>query len=387
MASPSTQIDWLRCALPEQPTPDPRHHHPFFQRQLDAAMAHALENPKMASPRLSTWFRKNRSLGSKDRKRVQNAVFGLIRHEHILKRADMWRQKPWSHCWIELSEGQRFEHLPQRSPKEDFACALSLPTWIAEEWRQKHSPSQCCRLAQAINQQAPIYIRSLKMKATALKALLHKEKLHAECVPQSPWALKLAKRINIQQSPAFRKGLFEVQDLSSQLLCDHIAQRLPSKSTILDMCAGAGGKSLTLSALGMNMYATDIRPSALDELRKRAQRTKHRITLGHPKKIDAVLIDAPCSGLGRIRRDPAIRWRYAIPQDINIAQQRNLLSQAATLLKEQGILIYATCSLLNMENNHSLPLWNRQGEQWIWPEHGDGFFWQVLHPPSTSRLA
>ena len=376
-------IDWLRCALPDHPSSDPRYHHPFFQRQLDAAMEHALAQPTLASPRLSTWFRKNRSLGSKDRKRVQNAVFGLIRHGHLLQRAQMWQKKPWSHCWIAIAEGERFESLSHRSPREDFSCALSLPSWITEEWRQKHSPIQCAKLAQAINQQAPLYIRALHTKATVLQDILRKENVHAECVPQSPWALKLLQRINVHQSPAFRKGLFEVQDLSSQLLCEHIAQRCPPKSTILDLCAGAGGKSLGLAALGLNTYATDIRSSALAELQKRAKRTKLRIHMGIPKHIDAVLIDAPCSGLGRIRRDPAVRWRYHTADDIDTTSQRNLLSRATMLLKNQGTLIYATCSLLNIENNHRVTNWNQQSEQWLWPEHGDGFFWQILYPSRT----
>ena len=124
--------DWLRCALPLHTLPDPKLHRPFVRKYIVAAMHTACAEPKFATPNLAAFFRKNRSLGSKDRRRVQDAVYGLIRHEQLCRRANRWGEDHWANVWTEITEGYRFDELQSRSPTEDFATALSLPLDLAK---------------------------------------------------------------------------------------------------------------------------------------------------------------------------------------------------------------------------------------------------------------
>ncbi len=367
-------IDWLRVALPEPVQPDPRHAHPFFQQQLIEAFRHAAASPSFAAPRLTRWFRENRKLGSKERRRVSDAVYGLIKHEQLLRRANRWGEEHWAQAWIDLCAGYRFPELPSTSPAEDFATALSIPKHITEEWRRKKTPEQCQTFAQSINRRAPTFLRAQGITPRALQERLAHENIETRLEPSGPYALSLVKRANLQASPSFRKGLFEVQDLSSQRLCAAI----PKDGVIVDMCAGAGGKSLALAAEGATVYASDIRSHALTNLKKRAQRAGLSIKIGIPKRADIVLLDAPCSGSGRLRREPTLRWKWrrCPPSEHKIQQQ--LLHKAAGILRGRGTIVYATCSLLDSENTPVLPGWTTREERWIWPERGDGFYWNIL---------
>ena len=155
-------------------------------------------------------------------------------------------------------------------------------------------------------------------------------------------------RANLVGHPAFQRGWFEVQDLGSQRVSHFVDG---AGRTVLDLCAGAGGKALALAAAGAHVTATDVRTAALQELRRRAKRagavvrTVHRTAIGH---YDRVLVDAPCSGSGVWRRHPEYRWRLAdgVPSTL----QSRLLAEGADAVAPGGELVYATCSVFRAEN-------------------------------------
>ena len=374
MHSTSSSIDWLRCALPPKMQPDARRQHYFVLKHIQEAMELALTTPQFATPNLANYFRTQKSLGSKDRKRVQDAVYALIRHQSILTKAEIWGPEHWPHAWMALCEGDSFPSLTTTTPTEDFSCALSLPSSITDEWIKKYTPEQCQELAQQINTHPNTYIRAQNIDRNTLQAELWAAGIFTHIEERSPYALRVEKRANLLAHPCFHKGLFEVQDLSSQQLCTRIASL---GNRFLDLCAGSGGKSLALAALGKTIFAQEPRLSARKELIKRAKRAKQNILLQEPSphSVDVVLIDAPCSGSGRLHRDPALRWR--INPEEHVSTQHDLLIQAQQYVAPGGYIVYATCSLFDVENSHTLLGWQLLEQKQISPNNQDGFFWCI----------
>jgi 16S rRNA (cytosine967-C5)-methyltransferase len=201
--------------------------------------------------------------------------------------------------------------------------------------------------------------------------------------------LRLAKRAPLFALPEFKQGLFEVQDEGSQLLSHFVAPRRGER--ILDLCAGAGGKTLHLGTLLENsgqVYACDINPRRLGELAPRLARSglsnvqaHHVDGIDDPKlapwrgTFDAVLVDAPCSGTGTLRRNPDIKWR-AVDFESLADTQRRLLAAATRLAKPGGRVVYATCSLLRAENQDiaatAAPLGWRVSQELVLLPHRDG---------------
>jgi 16S rRNA (cytosine967-C5)-methyltransferase len=191
------------------------------------------------------------------------------------------------------------------------------------------------------------------------------EHAEAEPTPYSPVGIRMPQKMNISRHPLFTDGKIEVQDEGSQLLAQLAAPR--RGEMVADFCAGAGGKSLAMGALMRNtgrIYAFDVSEKRLHNLGARLKRSglsnlHSQVISGEndPKlkrlngKFDRVLVDAPCSGLGTLRRNPDLKWRQT-PEDISelTAKQTSILERAARLLKPGGRLIYATCSLLREEN-------------------------------------
>jgi 16S rRNA (cytosine967-C5)-methyltransferase len=180
----------------------------------------------------------------------------------------------------------------------------------------------------------------------------------------SPFGLNLSKRINVFSFPAFRDGWFEVQDEGSQLLPFLIDPKPNAK--LLDLCAGAGGKTLEFAALMKNrgeIYASDINSFRLEELRKRTKRAGAQnvrvqeiqsiedLTEQYSDFFDIVFVDAPCSGLGTIRRNPGMKWMVT-EQTVNEVseKQKSILHSSVPLVKPGGRIVYATCTLLRQEN-------------------------------------
>ena len=368
-------MDWLRCALPLTTTDTYRLRHPFVVNHIAQALSVALEQPSFATPNLSNYFRTQRSLGSKDRRRVQNAVYGLIRHRDLITRSGYWNPKDWAEVWALICEGERFEQLQAQNPKQDFSCALSLPQHISNMFFSSFDQKDCQRLAQMINSPPPMYLRVQKSDRKQLQKRLQKEGITTYPVENTRNALVVEGRANIIASRPFREGFIEVQDLSSQLFCERIA---PLGESFLDLCAGAGGKSLALACEDKTVFANEPRSHAKKELQKRAKRAKLNIHMQLPPKgsMDVVFIDAPCSGSGRLHRDPALRWRLS-PHHHTKTQQE-LLDYATQFVRPNGHIVYATCSLFDIENKHSLHGgYSSIEERQTLPDNQDGFYWHI----------
>ncbi|TNE86269.1 MAG: RsmB/NOP family class I SAM-dependent RNA methyltransferase [Deltaproteobacteria bacterium] len=205
------------------------------------------------------------------------------------------------------------------------------------------------------NARAPVQIRAQGLTRDALARELADAGITTEPCTHAPLGLTVIGSANLRGHKAFTQGRFEVQDEGSQLL----AGLVPTDADVLDLCAGAGGKSLALAAAGAHVTALDVRPSPLDELSKRARRarlTVHTRRLGprgevpeDVKPAAAVLVDAPCTGSGTWRRHPDLRWRLD-ELDATVALQAQILDRAADLVKPGGVLVYGTCSVLPAED-------------------------------------
>jgi 16S rRNA (cytosine967-C5)-methyltransferase len=245
-----------------------------------------------------------------------------------------------------------------------FAVRNSLPDWLADAIRQQW-PDEAESLAQALLAPAPVDLRANTLKTTrdALQAELAACGYASSTTPYSPQGLRRSERKPLFQTTPFREGRFEVQDEGSQLVTLLLAPRPGER--VVDFCAGGGGKTLHASALMENrgsVYAFDVSARRLDRMRKRLARAgasnvrvlelaneRDPRLQRHRERMDAVLVDAPCTGSGTLRRNPDMKWRSwdfaALSQ-----QQADILAAAARLVRPGGRLVYATCSLLTAEN-------------------------------------
>lgn len=370
--------DLLRCGLPTEPVPFLAEAiaRPKLQDGAAQALAAARKQPRYAAGVLAKWFRKARWLGSKERPVVQEAVFGVVRHEHLLTRAGAHTDEDRIAAWGRLIGGDRFEGIDNTAPAEDFATALSLDYQTAAEWLDVLGPQEAAAFGAALSRRAPLCLRTnlLKTNRDALQARLEDEGIQTRHTHAAPHGLIVEGKANLQALQSFRDGWFEVQDEASQLLVE--ALPVEPGQRVLDLCAGAGGKSLGLAARRARVTAFDIRDDALRELVKRARRAGAAIDIDEPKPAPVVLVDAPCSGTGRLRRDPALRW--GLEPGALVQEQQEILAAAAELVEPGGLLAYATCSLLEAENDPVRPDgFEDVGHQWLWPhrDQTDGFFW------------
>lgn len=261
----------------------------------------------------------------------------------------------------------RFPQLLTRLQKQvdpDQAVTASTPPWIRKRLEAAYGPPHAKDLVASLSNPAPLTLRTnrLKIDRDRLIRKLQAEGYGASPTILSPDGIRIEPRVNIFQSNHFKPGLFEVQDEASQLV-SLLANPKPGQK-VLDLAAGAGGKSIHLASLMHNkgtIVASDIADFKLAELRRRANRAgvfnieTHTLD-GQPpdswsRRFDLVLVDAPCSGSGTFRRNPDMKWRLT-PEDLTrlIHLQKELLTQASTSVKPGGVLIYATCSLFKEEN-------------------------------------
>jgi 16S rRNA (cytosine967-C5)-methyltransferase len=242
----------------------------------------------------------------------------------------------------------------------------NLPEWLVQPLKDQLGP-EFMALAESLNQPAPLDLRvnTVTDKRADVQQELKLAGIRSEPTPFSSWGLRLDSKPALTQLDAFARGAIEVQDEGSQLL----ALLLDAKrgEMVVDFCAGAGGKTLAIGACMRNtgrLYAFDTSAHRLDALKPRLARSKlsnvHPAAIAHERddrikrlagKIDRVLVDAPCSGLGTLRRNPDLKWRQS-PQSVQemTVKQAAILQSASRLLKPGGRLVYATCSLLPQEN-------------------------------------
>ncbi len=248
---------------------------------------------------------------------------------------------------------------PARQPAAWLSAAYSLPGWLAEQWLQQFPQNEAAGLAAASLEIPPLTLRvnALRTTRSALLERLHAAEFIAEPCRFAPEGIQILQRCQITSLPGFNEGLFMVQDEASQLVAHLLAPQAGEQ--ILDMCAAPGGKATHLAQL-MNdqgcVTATDLNARRIRRICESAERLGLKSIQAiaadalasdylQGRQFDRILLDAPCSGLGVIRRNPEAKWRLT-PTEISrcAARQRQLLHAAAARLKPGGVLVYATCS-------------------------------------------
>ncbi len=343
---------------------------------------------KYADKVVQQLLKRDKRWGSRDRGFVAETTYDIVRWKRLyaeiaevkepFRRDDLWRIfAVWATLkGITLPDWKYFENTPTRRIKGRFdelsktrKIRESIPDWIDELGAKELGDDIWTKEIAALNQQAAVILRANTLKTTKekLQAELFDIDVETEFIKNHPSALKLAERSNVFTTDAFKNGLFEVQDASSQLVAEFLEVKPGMR--VVDACAGAGGKTLHLAALMENkgqIIALDIYDNKLKELKRRARRNgAHNIEPRHIEstkvikklydKADRVLIDSPCSGLGVLKRNPGTKWNLEQEFLERIKKtQRDILNQYSRMVKEGGKLVYATCSVLPSENQEQV---------------------------------
>ena len=331
---------------------------------------------------VSRFFRDNRGLGPRERATLAETVYTVLRKKLLFDHLAPSGSGP---------KERRLAILGFHGPRDFLKSALTeqeknwldqcdainpadlmerhrhnLPEWLVQPLKDQLG-DEFWPLAESMAQNAPLDLRVnvLKEKRADVQKELARAAIKSVATPYSPWGLRIEGKPALTKLDAFTRGAIEVQDEGSQLL----ALLLDAKrgEMVVDFCAGAGGKTLAIGATMRStgrLYAFDVSAHRLDALKPRLARSGlsnvHPVAIAHERdervkrlagKIDRVLVDAPCSGLGTLRRNPDLKWRQSaksVPE--LVAKQTSILDSAARLLKPGGRLVYATCSILPQEN-------------------------------------
>ncbi len=331
---------------------------------------------------VARFFRENRSLGSRERATLTQSVYNVLRKkllfEHLAPSGSGSRARRMAILGFDAPRAFLDGALTDQEKSWLDACSQvdasllmerhrhNLPDWLAQRLKDEVA-QDFWPLAASLNEVAPLDLRVnlLKAKRADVQKALSSAGIASEPTPYSPWGLRVQSKPALTRLDAFVRGDFEIQDEGSQLLALLVDAR--RGEMVVDFCAGAGGKTLALGAAMRNtgrLYAFDTSAHRLDALKPRLARSGlsnvHPVAISHERddrikrlagKIDRVLVDAPCSGLGTLRRHPDLKWRQ---DETVVAQmavtQTAILHNASRLLKSGGRLVYATCSLLRQEN-------------------------------------
>ncbi|MGH8801340.1 MAG: RsmB/NOP family class I SAM-dependent RNA methyltransferase [Casimicrobiaceae bacterium] len=358
-----------------------------LRRVQVTGLAHAIERVAQldtpADTALSAWFREHREMGVHDRSFVADGVFAWLRRKRSLEALAQTESprlvalavlvRELGHSvrdlesatsaaereWLAGFKARLHEKLPE-------AVAADVPDWLWE--RMGAMGDERAALTRAWQAPAPFDLRVNVLKTTreAALAALESEVLPVAVTPYSPWGLRIAGRPALARHPWLADGRLEVQDEGSQLIGALVAPK--RTDMVVDFCAGAGGKTLLLGTLMRSLgrvYAFDTSAARLARLTPRLARSGlsniHPQRIAHERdakigrlagKIDRVLVDAPCTGFGTLRRNPDLKWRRSERDLAELTdKQRRILDAAATLVKPGGRLVYATCSVLAEEND------------------------------------
>ena len=357
---------------------------PHHIATLAAAIGDLARLPAPADQLLHQFFRRHPGMGPQDRAFVTEGVFAWLRRRRSLEQlagtthpsklalAVAVRERGYSlrdlEPAISKADGEWLRAFKARLSTElPPAVAADVPDWLWDRLGDAYGDEERTALTRAWLHPAPLDLRINPLRTTRdkVRAELAASGIAAEPTPYSPLGLRIAGRPALARHPLLVEGAIEVQDEGSQLVGYLVA---PKRSEmIVDFCAGAGGKTLLLGALMRSqgrLYAFDIVDKRLANLKLRLKRSG--LSNVHPQliaserdtkvkrlagKIDRVLVDAPCTGFGTLRRNPDLKWRQSAagPAEL-VEKQRAILAAAATMVKPGGRLVYATCSVLPEEN-------------------------------------
>jgi len=356
---------------------------PILIRSVAELFESILAGTIPADRKMDSYFRMHRNMGVRDRGFVAETVYGCLRERRLLEHvAGSSFPQDVVACYL-LAHGYSARALEESGfhgkiremterlrtlDKNNLPVVIkaNMPDWLAERLQARFNVTDFLTMASALNQPAPVDIRvnTLKTEREKVREYLAHDGFIFEPTPYSPVGLRRQDRTPLFHTKSFKDGLFEVQDEGSQLVSMLLEPM--RQDMVVDFCAGSGGKTLHLGALMANrgsVYAFEVLPKRLEKLKPRLKRSGlnnvRMVVISHERdarvqrlksKIDRVLVDAPCSGTGTLRRNPDIKWR-----EINLSElaerQKKILTAAADLVKPGGRLVYATCSLLHEEND------------------------------------
>ncbi|GAA0871893.1 class I SAM-dependent methyltransferase [Gangjinia marincola] len=391
------------------------------------ALYHIFNDDVYADKQIAQTLKRDKRWGSHDRGFIAETTYDIVRWKRLyaeiaeisepFKRDELPRLfAVWATLkGISLPDWGVFEGTPTRRIKGRFdelkktrAIGQSIPDWLDELGQKELGAMWDVEIA-ALNQQAPVVLRANTLKTTPakLRQRLLDEQIVTKLLKEYPDALELEERKNVFATSVFKEGLFEVQDASSQ----EVARMLDVQPgmRVVDACAGAGGKTLHLAALMENkgnVVAMDIYQNKLNELKRRARRAgAHNIEtrlIDSTKtvkklhsKADRLLIDAPCSGLGVLKRNPDAKWKLQPEFIENIKKtQAQLLRDYAKMVKPGGKMVYATCSVLSSENEQQVSAFldSQEGAGFVFDKEKkiyahqsgyDGFYMALLERANT----
>jgi len=342
---------------------------------------------KYADREIERTLKSNPKWGSKDRGFIAQTVYDTVRWKRMIE-ASMGKSVTPENLWefvgtwfvLEDEKLPYWDEFKKLNSKEifkrnhaatgnDFAIAQSIPDWLYELGLKEIGRNQWHQELEVLNQQADTVIRTntLKTDRKSLQKILKEEQgIETEVLSKYPDALKLVVKTNVFRTDAFQNGLFEIQDAGSQLISPYL--NIQPGMRVVDACAGAGGKTLHLSALMQNkgqIFALDIHEWKLLELKKRAKRngaqniqTKvidNKLLKKFENSVDRLLLDAPCSGLGVLSSNPDSKWKLTPEFIENIkVEQAKILDEYCKMVKVGGAMVYATCSILPSENQEQI---------------------------------
>jgi 16S rRNA (cytosine967-C5)-methyltransferase len=332
---------------------------------------------------VSAFFRQHRELGPRERHSIAETAYAVLRQRLLFQHLAQTGYGPAERRLAILGwqgnaaflraalQQHEVQWLDQTASVDRAGLAPklrhNLPDWLAQPLQASLDEASFWSLVQSLSQSAPLDLRvnAGKAKREDVQAALAAAGIDAQATPYSPWGLRVQGKPAINKLPVFTGGDIEVQDEGSQLLA--LLTDPKRGEMVVDFCAGAGGKTLALGAAMRNtgrLYAFDTSGHRLDAFKPRMARSGlsnvYPAQIAHERddrikrlsgKIDRVLVDAPCSGLGTLRRNPDLKWRQS-PKAVDelSVKQAAILRSAARLLKPGGRLVYATCSMLEAEN-------------------------------------
>lgn len=372
------------------------------------------EDNKYADKVIEKTLKQNSKWGARDRRFVAETTYDIVRwYRYLIAVSDSKNDDYWSllGTWliwkeITLPDWDQFKNINTNSLKGKFKKEYplpvreSIPDWL-DELGTSELPSRWEKEIKSLNHEAEVVLRAnaLKGNIDTIQNQLMEEGIETTVNSKFQNALILNKRMNVFGSQPFKQGLFEVQDAGSQLIAPFL--RVAPGMRVVDACAGAGGKTLHLSALMQNkgrIVAMDTEGWKLDELRKRAKRAgannietkaieNSKTIKRQAESADRLLLDVPCSGLGVLKRNPDAKWKLS-PEYISKVKilQRQILSDYATMVKPGGMLVYSTCSILPSENEEQVKQFLKSNmsfelidESHCWPSDGfDGFYMALI---------
>lgn len=385
-------------------------------RAVIQALEMIFEGNKYADKVIEKVLKQNPKWGARDRRFIAETTYDIVRWQRLLQNVteaeptDYWKLLGgwcvWHHIplpdWTEfseLSEKRIFERLEKMNAIRRFR--ESIPDWLdtlgeeelGERWDDE---------LHALNEEAYVVLRAntLKISTGDLQQQLEETGIETDALQDFPHALVLKQRQNVFRHPAFKEGLFEVQDAASQLIAPFM--RVEPGMRVIDACAGAGGKTLHIAALMKNkgrIIAMDVEQWKLEELQKRARRAgvsnletrvieSSKTVKRLDNSADRLLLDVPCSGLGVLKRNPDAKWKLSPDFIKNVKElQQHILRDYAGMLKPGGLMVYSTCSILPSENEKQVQSflsvnqdkYELADEKYSWPSDGfDGFYMALI---------